>query len=98
MIASRSRSFVASMLRRASSTRSGVVASDISLCPLLGKGFGGCAGLVDVVIARSSHDQALFPNGDNRNAKLNSTGAAHRTGARTDHAKDDSVAEVESLL
>src|SRR5205814_5881495 len=55
------------------------------LPPFLGKAFGGSTGLVDVVIARRSHDQALLPNGDNRNAKLNSTGAAHRTAARAAH-------------
>ena len=41
---------------------------------------------------------ALFPNGDNHNAILNPTGAAHRTASRTVHTKADSVAEVEKLL
>src|SRR6266566_1887112 len=94
----------ASNCLRTSSTRSGVVDSDIGLRPRLGEAFGGSTGLGDVGIGRSSHDQALFPNGDNRKAKLDPTGPpvvvdhrqhSHEPGDRVGSRERVAYAELE---
>src|SRR6266480_666414 len=81
-----------------SSTRSGVVdSSDISLCPLLGKPFGGCAGFIDVEVLRGTRAQALYIEVDGGEADLNFTAASNGTPFLRNHEKDDSVSEVKNL-
>src|SRR6266480_6771664 len=99
VIASTSPLSPASIRRRTSSTRSGVVdSSGISLRPLLGKAFGGSTGLVDVVAARDPHDLARYPQHRERPSFLHPARAANWASVQSAHHKHHPVAEVESLL
>jgi hypothetical protein len=50
--------------------------ADIAYSPLLGKAFGGCAGVIDVGVVPGPLDQAIDPLRDSSVAKLNETTAA----------------------
>src|SRR5205814_2353374 len=68
------------------------------LPPFLGEAFGGSTGLVDVAIAGRSHDNVLRPYEDACLAQPNPARASGRTGAVTEHGKNDSAAEIENLF
>src|SRR5438128_7587756 len=89
----------ASKPSRASSTRTGVVASSgISLCSFLGKPLGGCTGLVDVEVADGMDYQALLPQVCPSVSHLDVALDAERTGLLEEDSEGDAVAEIGNLL
>src|SRR5262245_43090133 len=68
------------------------------LPPLLGKPFGGCAGLVYVGVGRDSHEQAVEREADACKTASNLAAATNRTASLTEDCVADSVAEVDHLL
>src|SRR5438067_616847 len=99
VIASTSPLSPASIRRRTSSTRSGVVdSSGISLRPLLGKAFGGSTGLVDVGVARHPHNPAICPELNPSPLLFNPPVAAHQATVFPEGDEYHAVAKIESIL
>ena len=72
--------------------------SDIGLCPLLGKPFGGCAGLVDIGVNGDAFGETVPPAEHHRDAERNHPAAAAWLAALEHHAQGHAVAEVTELL
>src|SRR5438874_13692942 len=67
--------------------------SAISLCPLLGKAFGGSAGLIDVREGRDLRYQAVPPQGDRRVGELDVAAATSQPTPVTSDGQDHATTE-----